>query len=66
MCQVCRVVMHLQKNDFPKNNRGNSPLSDTRKFSLLMEKPILIETSNPNILPEYQGIDMISKNKLGI
>ena len=43
MCQICKVAMRLHKN-----NRGNSPLSDTRKFSLLMQKPVLVETSNSN------------------
>ena len=51
MCQICRVAMHLQKNKLQKNNPGNSPLSDTRKFSLLMQKPVLIQTSNSKELP---------------
>ena len=56
MCQICRVAMKLQKNNLQKNSsqknklqknhQGNSPLSDTRKFSLLMEKPTLIQTLN--------------------
>ena len=46
MCQVCRVAMKLQKNNLQKNHQGNSELSDTRKFSLLMEKPTLIQTLN--------------------
>ena len=40
----------LSKNNLQKNNRGDSPLSDTRKFSLLTQIPVLIQTSNPTEL----------------